>query len=326
MYNPINYNKIRNINACYTPAHNKYLNTRVYEFWQRALFQRAASTIILELPEEWGGSITDFLYFCLLRFGYVAVFNRDDLGTVFNPASLSGFDFYYQPAEAIIANPAIKESLRLKIGSECELLKLCPDYLGVFDIINIHAEKLALMDTAINMSIANNKFAFLISAKNKAAAQALKKIFDQIQRGEIAAFFDQKLADDGQGSAKSEPWQFLERPNLQASYLTDKQLQDFQSEINLFDAEIGIPTLPYSKAERMVTSEADSRVVDSQARISVWKDCLTRSMEEVNNMFGLNLSCSLRYERGDLSDTDDINDNQLQCLYVGRIIQKCRLS
>ena len=314
MYNPINYNKIRNINACYTPQHSKYLNTRVYDFWQRALFQRACSTLILNVPESWGGSITDFLYFCLMRYGYVAVFNQDEYGTIFNPATLSGYTVYYQPARAIIANPAIKKSLDLEIGKDCELLKLTPDYLGIFDIINIHAEKLALLDCAINMSIANNKFAFLMSAKNKAAAQALKKIFDQIQRGELGVFFDQKLADDGQGSAKQPPWQFLERPNLQSSYITDKQLQDFQAIKDSFDNEIGIPTLPYSKAERMVTSEAESRQIDSRARLLVWKDCLDRSMEEVNNMFpALNLSCELRNNgEGDGADvTNDVNDNQL---------------
>lgn len=311
MYIPINYNKIRNINACYTPTHNKYMNTRVYDFWVRALFQRACSTLILDLPDEWGGSVTDFLYFCLYRFGYVAVFNRDEFGTVFNPATLSEFNFYYQPVKAIIANPAIRESLELRIGEDCELLKLTPDYLGVFDIINLHAEKLALMDTAINMSIANNKFAFIVGAKNKAAAGALKKMFDNIQRGELAVFFDQKLADDGQGSTKSEPWQFLERGNLKSSYLTDQQLQDFQTVLNNFDAEIGIPTIPYTKAERMVTNEADSRIIDSTARISVWKDCLDRSMEKINDMFDLNLSCRLRFdpniERGEMDDTDDID-------------------
>ena len=309
MYFPKSYEKIRNINATYTPSQQKYYNTQVYNFWQRALFQRAASTFILDVPEEWSGSTTDFLYYCLIRFGYVAVFELDEMGVVFNPAQLSGYDFYYQPAEAIIANPAIKDALNLKIGSETELIKLTPDYFGIFDIINLHAEKLALMDTAINMSIANNKFAFLISAKNKAAAASLKKIFDQIQRGEIAAFFDAQLKDDGAGSGKSEPWQFLDRPNLQASYLTDKQLQDFQTVINNFDAEVGIPTIPYSKAERMVTSEADSRKLDSTARISVWKDCLDRSMEEVNKMFGLNLSCRLRYdpERSGEDAADDID-------------------
>lgn len=311
MYIPINYNKIRNINACYTPSHTKYLNTRVYDFWVRALFQRACSTFILNVPENWGGSTTDFLYYCLLRFGYVAVFESDKLGTVFNPATLSGFNFYYQPVKAIISNPAFKESLELEIGKDCELLKLTPDYLGIFDIINIHAEKLALLDSAINLSIINNKLSYIISAKNKACAEALKKVFDMINRGEPAVFLDKKLANDP--VTKDEPWQFLERTNLQSNYITDKQLQDFQAILNSFDNEVGIPTLPYSKAERMVSSEADSRIIDSTARISVWKECLDDSIKLINEKYNIGLSCDLRYkpenERTDLDDSFNINNN-----------------
>lgn len=303
---PVNYNKIRNINATYQPSSVKYFKTKVFQFWQRALFQRACSTIILELPDEWSGSVTDFLYYCLMRFGYVAVFDDPELGKVFNPAQLTGINFWYQPTKAIIANPAIKRSLELEIGKECELLKLTPDYIGIFDIINLHAEKLALMDCALNMSIINNKFAFLISAKNKAAAEALKKIFDQINEGNPAVFFDKKLADDP--ATKSEPWQFLERSNLKQSYLTDQQLQDFQTILNNFDSEIGIPTIPYQKSERMVTSEADSRIIDSTARISIWKDCLDRSMKIINDKYDLNLSCSLRYDPAERSVSDASND------------------
>lgn len=294
MYIPINYERINNINATYQPSSLKYVNTKVYDFWVRALFQRACSAIILDLPEEWGGSVTDFLYYCLLRFGYVAVFERPEYGIVFNPATLSGINFWYQPTTAIIANPKIKKTVNLEIKKNCELLKLTPDYLGIFDIICLYAEKLAMLECAINMSIINNKFAFLISAKNKAAAQALKKIFDQINKGNPAVFFDQKLADDP--ATKSEPWQFLERSNLKQSYLTDQQLQDMQTILNNFDAEIGIPTIPYTKKERMVTSEAESRIIDSTSRSIVWYDCLSESMKEVNQMFGLNLSCKLRYQ------------------------------
>ena len=64
----------------------------------------------------------------------------------------------------------------------------------------------------------------------------------------------------------------------------------------------------------MVTSEAESRQVDSRARLLVWKDCLDRSMEEVNEMFpALNLSCELRNDQkgGGADVTDNVNDIQL---------------
>ena len=88
-----------------------------------------------------------------MRFGYVAVFDNPEMGLVFNPASITGINFWYQPTRAVISNPALKKSLELEIGKDCELLKLTPDYFGIFDIINLHAEKLALLEKLKNEEI-----------------------------------------------------------------------------------------------------------------------------------------------------------------------------
>lgn len=294
MYLPMNYRKLNLVDASYTPAMVKSMNSKVFDFWVRSLFQRACSTIIINEPDEWGGQIRDFLYYCLFRFGYVAVFKHDKFGTVFQPGSLYGYNFYYQPTNILITNPAIKKNLDLKIGEDCALLRLTPDYMGIWDIISYYAEKLATLDSAINMSIINNKFAYLVGAKNKAAAETLKKLFDKINRGEPAVFFDRKLQDDP--VSKDKPWQFLGRDNIKNSYITTEQLQDFQTLINNFDMEIGIPVLPYQKKERMVTYEAESRIIDSTSRSVIWFDTLQNSIEKVKEMFpDLDLSIELRY-------------------------------
>ena len=146
-----------------------------------------------------------------------------------------------------------------------------------------------------------------------ATAAALKKIFDKVNRGDPAVVYDQRITNDP--ADHDTPFQFLERKTgAKENYITHDQLQDVATLINAFDAEIGIPSAPYQKKERMVTSEAESRQVDSRARLLVWKDCLDRSMEEVNKMFpALKLSCELRNNgEGDGADvTDDVNDNQL---------------
>lgn len=298
MYLPMNYEQLNMVDSSYTPSMVKSMNNKVFDFWVRSLFQRACSTIIINEPEQWGGTIRDFLYYCLFRFGYVAVFNRDEVGTVFQPCTLYGYNFYYQPTNALIVNPTLSPDLDLKIGEECAILKLTPDYLGVWDIICYYAEKLATLDSAINMSIINNKFAYVVGAKNKAAAEALKKLFDKINQGEPAVFFDKKLQDDP--VTKAEPWQFLERTNLKQSYLTTDQLMDFQTLMNNFDTEIGIPVLPYQKKERMVTSEAESKIIDATSRSIVWYDTMKNSINEINAMFpGLDLSVELRYDPDD---------------------------
>lgn len=306
MYIPFNYEAINAVEGTYSPSMIKNINTAVFNFWARSLFQRACSVIEFEdLPKSWDGTTKDFLYYCLFRFGYVAVFKRPDLGLVFNPGTIYGRDFYYQPTNVLITNPSITESLDLKIGADTELLKLTPDYAGIWDIILYYAEKLATLDGAINMSIINNKFAYMLGARTKAAAQALKKVLDKINKGEPAVVLDMQLLNDPE--SKDVPWQFLERPHLKDSYLTTDQLQDFSTILNDFDMEIGIPVLPYAKKERMVTSEAESRMIDATSRSRVWVRTLRASIDAVKKLYPeFSMTVKALYEESEVAD--DGND------------------
>lgn len=290
-YFPLNYQQINVAAGTYNPSNVKSFNNKTYAFWERSLFQRACSVVQFELPEDWQGSVKDFFYYCLFKFGYVAVFETDKLGKVFQPCTLNGYNFYYQPTEALISNPLYSD--KLTIGEQCEIIKLTPDYFGIWDVIGYYAEKLSTLDNAINMSLINNKFAFLIGARNKTAGEALKKMLDKVNRGEPAVIYDMKLLNDPQD--KAEPWQFLERKNLKESYLTTEQLMDFQTLLNNFDTEIGIPVLPYQKKERMVVSEAESKIIDATSRSVVWFDTLSSCIGVVNKHFDMNIGVSLRY-------------------------------
>ena len=307
-YTPLNYDQINNVEGHMQPSMLKYCNSITYAYWQRSLYQRAISTIDFKnLPETWEASVRDFFYWCIFAYGYVGVFNTDEFGLSFQPGTLYGFDFYYQPTEFIIANP--KLAARFKIHQECEIIKLCPDYRGIWDTISYYAMLLSALDGGINSSIVNSKFAWLMGAKNKAAAEALKKIFDKVASGEPAVVFDQSLlAMDPQ--SKEDPWSFLERSNLKQSYITTDLLMDRSTILSSFDAEIGITSLPYNKKERLVTAEAESRTDDATARLQVWKETLDSSLKLVNNMFGTNITAELKIDKGgeelgtDESDSD----------------------
>lgn len=300
-YLPLNYSELNNLAGHYSPSMVKAYNNATYAYWERSLFQRAVSRIKTTLPDNWEGTKRDFLLFCLLKLGYVFVSRSDSLGYWFNPGTLYGIDFYYQPTEFILANPRAGElglQSRYKLHEEGELLKFMPDYCGIFDIISYHAEKLSALDNAINMSIINNKFAFILAAKNKATAEALKKILDKINKGEPAVFVDKTIANDP--ADKDTPWQFIELQKLKENYITDKQLIDFQTILNAFDAEIGINTVPYQKAERFVSAEANSRSVDSQARIITAIECLKSSVKDIKKLYpDITLDFNLRKEESE---------------------------
>ena len=311
-YQPLNYNQINQIEGFIQPSMLKYCNSVTYAYWQRSLFQRAISTIDFKnLPETWEASVRDFFYWCIFAYGYVGVFDHEEFGLSFQPGALKGFDFYYQPTEFIVANPKLRGmSGRFKIHEDCELIKLSPDYRGIWDVICYYAMLLSALDSGINMSIVNNKFAWLLGAKNKAAAEALKKALDKINSGEPAVILDSSLLLQQDPSSKEEPYTFLERSNLKQSYLTTDQLMDRETLLQNFDAEIGIKSLPYNKKERLVTAEAESREQDSTARLTVWKATLDSSLELVNKMFKLNIKAELRYEEGgeDLGTVENDTD------------------
>ena len=300
-YLPLNYEQINLMCGTYFPSQVKPYNNASFALWQRALFQRACSTIMITLPEEWKKH-KDLLYYSLFAIGFVGVGKMAEVGNWFNPGTLSGYNFYYEPTKFLLANPALPAGAKQEfiIGKECEILKLTPDYMGIWDVITFYAEKLAALDVAINTAIINSKFAYVIGAKNKAAAEVMKKLFDQVNSGQPAVFFDKKLANDG--TDQEEPWQALFRDNLKSSYIVTDLLRDFQTVINDFDTEVGIPTLPYEKKERLVTDEARSKEIDATSRSIVWYEELKRTAEICNEFMQFedgSIEVELRYKGGE---------------------------
>ena len=311
-YLPLNYEQINVKQSTYLPTSIKSHNNRTFMFWQRALFQRACSTLIIKMPEIWQPN-KDLLYYCLFAFGYVGCGELPELGKWFNPGTFHGYDFYYRPTKFILTNPYFEKAdgIELEIGKDCEIIKLTPDYLGIWDVITYYAEKLATIDVSINTAIINSKYAFAAGAKNKAAAEVLKTIFDRINRGEPAVFFDKKLANDGTDDA--EPWQFLKIQDVKTNYVVTDLLRDFQTLINDFDTEIGIPTLPYEKKERLVTEEATSKAIDATSRSIVWYDTLKDSFDRANKFLnftdGDKLEVTLRYDLIKGGDDDAVGED-----------------
>ena len=307
MYSPVNYEQISIGAGANSPSSVKAYNNKTFDYWMRSLFQRATNVIDFEVPEEWEGNVKDFFIYCLFKYGFVAISKDAKHGQYFQPCTFSGFDFYYQPTKVLISNPDL--STELKIHKECELLKLTPDYMGIWDVLQYYAEKLSNLDNAINMSIINNKFAFILGGKNKASTQALKKMMDKINEGEPAVFYDEKLMDDP--NTKDSPFQVLERPNLHQSYITSDQLMDFQTILNNFDAEVGIPTVPYQKKERMVAEEATARSQDAVARCEIWEKTLQSSIVMVKKLYpDIKLSAKLRYDIEEARLESEVDNGQ----------------
>ena len=324
-YAPYYWDAINYHAGCYVPSELYDSENEVFGLMQRALFQRAISPIKIGVPKEWEGGIKDFLYWCLTRRGFVYAGRSKVYGKFFQPCELTGQSFYWQPTHCLITNPYNKDpelKREIELDKNGTLIKLTPDFMGIWDIVNLYAERLAMMVPVTNISIRNNAMSWAYLAKTPQAAATFKKVMDEIYSGKPGVVADKNmLLDDTDGLKGEDPFEFLDRKNIAQSYILDKLLQDYTTILNQFDAEIGIPTVVNNnKKERMVVDEANSRKIDAMARSQVWIECLQSSIEHLNEVMGedFGLSAELRYgEGGDelepLQD-DDNGDRDLSAV------------
>ena len=308
MYAPYKYSEINVANTLYEPSIVKNRNNAHYNYWFRSLFQRASSVIVFDdLP--WNGSVKQFMYYCLLKYGYIDCFNDKNFGKAFQPCTLSGMDFYYQPTDAIVSNPDL--NVTHKIHKDCGILKLTPDYRGIWDVIDYYACMLAEFNPAIMMSVINAKYATIMGAETKAGARFLEKVVDKVNSGNPAIVFDASILVPKNPATKEDTIHDYSRKDIKSTYIGTELINDFMSILNQFDSEIGIPTIPYQKKERMVTDEATSRTIDSQARSLIWIESLNDTLDEdVNRILGTSIKARHRYvdmiggeDDGQYSDT-----------------------
>ena len=261
--------------------------------------ERASYVLDFKLPSEWQTDLTGIFMRWLFEIGFLCIYEDSARGLVFQPCRLYQFDFYYRPSKAIVTNPySVPETnVELEIGKNCAIVKLTPDYRGIGDIIDFYARKLSDLSLSIDVGLINTRFAKILGARNKASAEALKKILDKINMGEPAVVTDMKLLDDR--TDKASPFQEFGIDHLRNNYITDMQLQDMTTILNMFCTEVGIPSLPYQKKERLIVDEATVKERESVARATVWVDSLNTCFNVANNLFGTSMSVSLRDRKED---------------------------
>lgn len=268
-------------NSTINPSTVHIRDTGLQRYFARYLLQKTISVFKWDMPKTWS---KNYLLYTLYCWGYVAVINTDKFGVIPQQCTLGGFDVFYQPKFATVANPLLRGILNPVIGKQCELLRLQPDYGGVMDIVNFYADMLALSAETASTNLLNSKLAYVFASDGKAGAESFKKLYDQIASGEPAAYIDKNLyRDDG-----TPTWNFFNQ-NLRETYIAGDILNDMRLWEMKFDNEIGIPTTNTTKKERLITDEANSAIEESRTKAQLWLDELQESCRKINNMFGIRL-------------------------------------
>ena len=139
--------------------------------------------------------------------------------------------------------------------------------------------------------------AYVFGAEDKASAESLKRLYDEIASGNPAVFPDKKLFnEDGSPS-----W-VLFTQNLSQNYIGSKLLEDLAKIDSRFNTEIGIPNVNIAKASGVSDSEVRSNNVDTQSKCKIWLETIEDGLKRVNTMFGTDVRVSLRFEEEEVLD------------------------
>lgn len=218
----------------------------------------------------------------LYSFGYVCIIRTDKYGTIFQPCNIGGRNVFYEPAYVMVANPLLPEQTgkQLEIGTDCSIIRLTPDYLGILDLIGFYAEKMALCSQGIDVNIINSKLAYVFSAKDQTQAKTFKKMFDFITDGEPAVVVDKKLFnDDG-----SPNWNLFTQ-NLKQTYIADVLIMDLRKLEDEFNTRIGVPNANTDKRERLITDEVNANNVETETLPELWLDNLNIGIKQTEKLF-----------------------------------------
>ena len=285
--NNYGYEFINRYNAGLSPSTVHCKNTGLVNYYMRYLIQKVISVFEFSgIPEEW--ALNYFQYVLICR-GYIGIIDTARYGVIPQECGLSGFDVFYQPNMITVANPLL-DFKELKIGTQCEVIKMQPDYGGIIDLVGTYADLMALCLESAGVNLLNSKLSYVFAAGNKTQAESFKKMFDKIATGEAAVFVDKNLFnEDG-----SRNWDVFFQ-NLKQNYVTSDILNDMKTLEDQFNTAVGIPNANTQKRERLITDEVNANNVDTEAKISLWIETMHRDMKRVNDMFGLSLDVRYRF-------------------------------
>lgn len=294
---PYYYNYINAETSQVTPSTVHVKDSGLCRYFTKYLLQKAMSVFEWDLPETWN---KDYFLYVLYCWGYVAIINTDKFGVIPQGCGLKGYDVFYAPTHAVIANPLLTGILEPRIGTQCELLKLQPDFSGILDLVGHYAEQMALASQSVSVNLLNSKLSYVFTAKTKALAESLKKMYDQIASGEPAVVIDSRLKNAADGE---ETWKSFEQ-NVGGNYIVTNLLADLRKIEAMFDTEIGIPNANTDKRERLIQDEVNANNIETYSKCAMWLENLQDACKRVNDMFGLSISVRWREipDRGGASD------------------------
>lgn len=302
--NEYTYDFINGYNSIVSPSTVHVKNTGLARFFKRYLLQEAMAPFKWTLPENFA---ENYFKMVLYVWGYIGIIEDPGYGVFPQHGGLGGYTAQYQPAYMLIDNPVLNLHIRPVIDREVALIRLQPDYMGLFDLVDFYGDLMALSAETAGVNILNSKLSYVFAADNKAAAESMKKLYDNIASGEPAQYVDKNLFDD-EGHLKVE----LFTQNVGQNFIADKLLESLRIIRCMFLTAIGIPNANTDKKERLIVDEVNANNFETQANCAQWLEELQKGCKKAREMFGIEISVDWRDQlKGGGNNGDAVNQRPL---------------
>lgn len=287
---PYSYDQINKYTSQRSPSTVHCDNTALVNFYKRYLLEKVISVFDWTIPETWNRAFFEYVLYCS---GYIAIIETDKFGVIPQNCGLYGYDVFYQPTNVTIANPLLTGILQPRIGRECALIKMQPDYGSIMDVVTYYADMLALCAEASGINIQNSKIATVFFAGDKAQAETYKKMYDQLSAGNPITVIDKALKDSEEPN-----WETFNR-DVKNSYILTDLISDMRKIEMQFDTLIGLPNANTDKRERLITAEVESNSQEVASLRTIWLNTMQEGAKQAREMFGINIDVKFRWAGGE---------------------------
>ena len=269
-----------------------------YIYYKNFLFEKLTKIFKYEnlpptIPQE---ALEDYI----LHFGFAGITRNNKFGMVAVPCTKYGVGLYprYEPL-AQYCTP-LMQGRDLIIGKDIVVVKNNTYQLTCEPLVERYARQLADADSSITISLENSRINVIPTFDDEESAESYKAYMVANRLGQVDAVADSSFIQKGN---------FVDYQKNGQSTLPLALVETRNEILRSFLLEIGI-TVASGKKERMVVDEVNVNSQLLMFNLHDMLDCRKKAMDDVNAIYGTNISVDLAEEYKFITSLVDYTTNE----------------
>lgn len=209
-------------------------------------------------------------------------------------------DEYYRPTKCVVSNPALKFSDTFEIGKDCVIVRNDSFLYGLIPLFSRYATAMVENDISFRMASINTRIEALLSAPDDATKKAAEKYLEDVEKGKLGVIAENAFLDG------------IKAQEVGRTMRTFTDLIEYQQYLKAsWFNEIGLNANYNMKREKLSTTESQ---MNNDALLPLVEDMLEnrrKCLEEVNAMFGTDISVEFASSWERLIEEMEAESNQL---------------